>query len=376
MPKRHLDSSAVQTALDALGINQANLAGKLDVSRETVSKWISGRSAPRPRKLLDLALILGRDIDEISHYAGSDSEPIIAFRKKGASKITNEFIAHAQHMGRLLAQLTPYLPFDQIVAPATLKDPNCDFDYLEAATSKLRKKLRVDADAPLDFPDLVGVFRNFQAVLVPVMWGERKNHRNALHIYLPESTTTWVYLNLDSNVFDFLFWMAHELGHVLSPQLRNNEAEDFADAFAGALLFPRDCCVSAHRELLRKRSISTQLQTITKWAKNFGISPITVDRRLRAFATATGAEEFNFGNRIYQVSSKLNKQYLTVKEALLGESESDATNYIQICKQEFATPFFGALAQHIRATDCDSSYIQSILDITVADAKAIRSSLC
>lgn len=57
--------------------------------------------------------------------------------------------------------------------------------------------------------------------------------------FLPESDTTWVYLNLDTNVHDLKFWMAHELGHCLSPSLTGTEvAEDFADAFAGALLFP------------------------------------------------------------------------------------------------------------------------------------------
>jgi len=34
--------------------------------------------------------------------------------------------------------------------------------------------------------------------------------------------------------------MAHELGHCLSPSLTGEDAEDFADGFVGALLFPKD----------------------------------------------------------------------------------------------------------------------------------------
>jgi len=42
------------------------------------------------------------------------------------------------------------------------------------------------------------------------------------------------------NIHDFKFWMAHELGHCLSPSLTGEDAEDFADGFVGALLFPKD----------------------------------------------------------------------------------------------------------------------------------------
>lgn len=46
-------------------------------------------------------------------------------------------------------------------------------------------------------------------------------------------------LNLDSKVTDFLFWMAHEIGHSIAPSLCDQAAEDFADAFAQSLLFPQ-----------------------------------------------------------------------------------------------------------------------------------------
>ena len=83
-----------------------------------------------------------------------------------------------------------------------------------------------------------------------VLWGTKKTHENAIHIYLPDSQTTWVYLNLETNVHDFKFWMAHELGHCLSPSLSGNEAEDFADGFAGLLLFPKVLAESAYHQIL------------------------------------------------------------------------------------------------------------------------------
>lgn len=45
--------------------------------------------------------------------------------------------------------------------------------------------------------------------------------------------------------------MTHELAHVYTPEIAGkDEGEDFADAFAGALLFPRElaCCLRRRRE--------------------------------------------------------------------------------------------------------------------------------
>lgn len=376
MPRRYLNIEAVDNALSELGISQAKVASLLSVSREAVSKWLSGKSTPRPDKLLDLAILIGLDVEGISYSEMDSSEPVIAFRKRGASKITDEFVAHAKHMGRLLEPLTIYLPFDQLVAPVRLKDPSCDFDYLEATSVTVRKKLRIGQETPIDFPDLVGLFREFQAVLVPVMWGEKKNHRNALHIYLPESTTTWVFLNLDSNVFDFLFWMTHELGHVLTPDLRDTPAEDFADNFAGAILFPTAMCKQLHNELRRKRNKSSQLSSIVNWAAEIGISPITIERRINAYADRIDEPGFDFGNSIYAVATRLNQEYYTVRESIFGEEPPKADDYIRTCEEIFDTPFFGALGAHLSGSDVESSYVQTILDIPLSDAKSIRAELC
>ena len=102
----------------------------------------------------------------------------------------------------------------------------------------IRAEIGLDAPDVLDFEHLIHRFRELLAVLIPVLWGARDRHENALHIHLPESATTWVYLNLDSEVHDFKFWMAHELAHVLAPRLRGDEGEDFADSLASAAALP------------------------------------------------------------------------------------------------------------------------------------------
>jgi len=72
----------------------------------------------------------------------------------------------------------------------------------------------------------------------------------ALHIYLPDSQTTIVYLNLDTKLFDFKFWMLHELGHVKTRGLLDPAAtEAFADSFAYAPLVPKAIAEAGYQAL-------------------------------------------------------------------------------------------------------------------------------
>ena len=50
------------------GISQAELARRLDVSRQAVSSWESGEKWPTPDRLPQIAGILGCSIDEL--YTG------------------------------------------------------------------------------------------------------------------------------------------------------------------------------------------------------------------------------------------------------------------------------------------------------------------
>ena len=97
--RRVFRTEAIGDAMAAAGLNQAALARELDVSREAVSKWLQGRSSPRPDKLLKLALLLDLTLDQIVARVTDATEPVVAFRKMGARKTTEVHIARAQKMG-------------------------------------------------------------------------------------------------------------------------------------------------------------------------------------------------------------------------------------------------------------------------------------
>ena len=373
--QRVLRTDAIGDAMAALGLSQAAIARELDVSREAVSKWLRGRALPRPDKLLRLALLLGLTLDQTMEQVPDAADPVVAFRKMGARKTTEAHIARAQKMGRLLAPVVPYLPFDELVAPPLLKDPRLTYEYVERVAEAVRAEIGLEPSDVLDFEHLIRRFRELQAILIPVLWGARDRHENALHIHLPESATTWVYLNLDSEVRDFKFWMAHELAHVLAPRLRGDEGEDFADSLASALLYPRHAAEAGYRDVRSLRAGGARMNVIKGIAQELTISPITVHERLRCYAESDGLPVIDLGSAIYGAARNVYNEYQTVSETLFGEGAPEPAEYVRVSRELFESPFFDALAAYLGDRPRSAGYVQSVLDIPLLDAKAIHSEL-
>lgn len=374
MDKR-LNIEHINAAMERLGLNAAKLAERLDVSREAVSNWLKGESFPRPDKVLKLALTLDLGFDEIMIREDRVTAPVIAFRKRGSSKTTHKHILHAQETGRLLRHLVPYLPFDHFVRPATLKQPSTDYRYLQDLAVQIRRQAVIGDDAIIDFRHLIKQFSELQAVLIPVLWGEKEQHGNALHIFLPDSMTTWIYLNLDVQVHDFKFWMAHELGHVLAPDLRGDAGEDFADAFAGALLFPEHPARIAYQQLAAETNQGLQINLIKLIAEQHAISPITVYRESNRYAAQQDLPTIDLGDAIYGAAKNLSKRYVTVSNALFEGEHPTPAHYLQRSAEAFSTPFFDALRDYLRAEGKGAGYVQSVLDIPLLDAREIHAEL-
>ena len=248
--QKKLNTDKAQQAIEKAGLTQTAVAGALDVSKEAVSQWLNHKTFPRPNKLLQLGRLLNLAFDDLV-IREDPFAPKVAFRKRRGTKTRDHHIEKAQETGLFLRHLVPYLPFDTLAMPPVLKSPGCDYDYLRAVTTRVRADINLGLEECVDFSHLIRRFGELQAVVVPVMWGEKQRHENAVHIYLPDSQSTWVYLNLDTNMHDFKFWMAHELGHCLSPSLEGDEAEDYADAFAGALLYPHEQAELAYNAIKR-----------------------------------------------------------------------------------------------------------------------------
>ncbi len=369
---KKLNIQKISQSMDEKGLNQAGLAQSLGVSRTIVSAWFKGRKFPRPDKLLKLGLELGLPFQDLVKISVTASEPIVAFRKKGRHKTTDSLIENAKEIGQLLDVLAPYLPFEGLFQPPFLKEPKLDYSYIQKAAQRIRSEIKVKNGEPIAFEQIIAKLNTFEVVLIPVFHGRREHHENALHIFLPTSKTTWIFLNLDSNLHDFKFWMAHELGHVLSPSLTGDSAEDFADLYAQALLFPEMQAKRAYMSLKRLRSSRSMIREIISLADSFKISPITVYKAINEYAADSGLVELNLEPDIYAATTNFNKKYPNVSEILFEGKLCSASDYIKKTKELFGSPFFEALRVYFSENEKSGGFIQSILDCSILDAKEIH----
>ncbi len=366
-----LNIDAIQSAMRFRGLSQADISKRLSVSREAVSKWLRREAVPRPGRVIRLANLLGLAFDQI-YEADAVAEPVVAFRKKGSAKTREHHLERARDMALLLQNLVPYLPFDLLSHPASFIEPKTDSDYIVKAAAEIRSHMSLRSSV-VDFRDIINFFGAVHSVLIPVMWGKRGQHENALHVYLPDSRTTWVYLNIDTKIMDFKFWMAHELAHVKAPTLPLEEAERFADRFAAELLYPLSIAEEHYEAVLRCRSSGQAVTIIQQIATEFVISPITVVSQLNLVAAFRGTRRLDIN--VHPSTTNFNKSFPDVNEILFGTEQPAPGDYLRTAREEFRTPFFDALYAYLAEANKEASFVQRVLNISPLDAKGLYRAL-
>lgn len=370
---KSLNRPALEDALPRAGLNQSTVAKELGVSREAVRKWFSGISIPEPDKLLRLGMLLGLSFDELAITEVRSAVPIVSFRRKSGRITRDAHLDAERERGELLKRLVPYLPDQSLSEAPVLKEPRCDYDYIQKAAAQIRSEMNLKLDVPIRYTDLISMFNRLHAVIVPVLWGEQHHHGNALNIHLPDSGITWIFLNLDSNLVDFKFWMAHELGHALVPKMVGDEAEDFSDAFAQALLFPEELACNFRKELLRQASVGARVNAIKKKAKALLISPFTIRMGVENYEVARGLPVTDMGmsNSFMGATTNFCKEYETLTEVLFDSIPPEPEEYAAIGRKAFGSQFFDGLAAFCKAEGGAEHYVHEILDLPLSDAKAL-----
>ena len=368
-----LNSAAIQSVLAERGITQKQLAGAIGTSSQAVTNWLKGKDFPRPASLLKLATTLGLTFDQLVQTSDV-GRPVIAYRKKANAKTTDAHIAKAEGIGMLLKPLVAHLP--ELQALRTLiTSPSTDYEKIQLIVSQTRARLGIGEQAVLLYEHLIGEFRECGAVLVPVLWGSKGNHENALHIRLPQEDVTFIFLNLDTHLEDFKFWMAHELAHVLTPKLcGEDEGEDFADAFAGALLYPKACAEQTYLVVTQQPTLDRAIEVLLKQADEHAISLNTVFQQVQRYAKAANLMMLPIDDRSIHVVRNTLRGPL-VSETMFDPMPPSPQRYIAACENTFQTGFFQALKRMIHSSGTGAPYIQQVLDVPLQDALALHEEL-
>ena len=89
--RNRLNITNVTDKMQVLGLAQAEVARKLGVSREAVSKWLRNEAYPRPAKLLKLARLLDMGFSDLVVVTPSVNEPVVLCRMTRGRKRSPEY---------------------------------------------------------------------------------------------------------------------------------------------------------------------------------------------------------------------------------------------------------------------------------------------
>lgn len=370
--EKKINIAVLKSALQKLGWTQKNLAVEMGVSAQSITNWMKGTDFPRPDKLIRLAMMLGLNFSDL--VLTKENAPVVAFRKRAGTKTTDDHRLKAMTMGAMLQPLVPYLPKLKSLR-TKISTPSLAYRSLQNAVKEVRGKLGIGLEAPLQFQNIISEFDANDAIIIPVMWGQKTRHENALHILLPSEQVTFIYLNLDTHIEDFKFWMAHELAHVYTPELAgSDEGEDFADAFAGTLLFPENIAILAYVEAIKKQTQQAEMGVLQRYAKEHQISLYSVFCEVQKFAKESELPRLKTKPQQIHALRSITRGEL-VSEILFKPLPPQPDALIASAHSVFQSHFFESMKRLLLDKGTGSGYIQQVLDVNMQDGIAIHNEL-
>lgn len=368
MKERKLHVENMEKAMRELGINQAELARLVTVSRESVSKWMNQEKFPRAGKLLAISKKLKLGFGDLV-IQESPPKPIIAFRTHKNARLPDEKRITAEDTGFLLRSLLPYVERTVFSSPIA-QAPSLEYGYLQKVANDVRKRGNVGS-CKLEISHIMELYDQFHIVFIPVLWGEKGD--NGLYVHLPDDEITFIYANLEAGIIDFKFWLLHELAHEITTGLDEDICEIFADRLAGAILFPNVLAKETYEELIRIGSIGIQINRIKEIAEAHMISPFTILHEVNAYANSMGIApiELNIGGAV----TNFNRSMGRLTEHLFKEETPSPETYLSVCRSTFGTRFFDALARYLQETGADARVVHRLMNIPFADAKGVHTLL-
>ncbi|HEX5783404.1 MAG TPA: DNA-binding protein, partial [Burkholderiaceae bacterium] len=174
---------------------------------------------------------------------------------------------------------------------------------------------------------------------------------------------------------DFKFWMAHELAHVYTPSLAGtDEGEEFADALAGALLFPKSLAEEAYPLAIRQRSSAGEIRVLQRFANAHAISLFSVFSEINNYATAHGLPLLrNKESEIHAIRNSLRGKLIS--ESLFEPLPPPPADYVASAQNVFRSGFFAALQRMIKSKGTGAGYVQQVMDIPMQDAAGLHGEL-
>ena len=372
--KYNIKLDVIENALLKNGIQQNELAKKIGVTPQAVSDWFKRKKNPSPRHLMNISKFLDLKFNEIIAY--KEKTPlIINFRLTKNKKLDDKLLNKAVELGNLLQHLYSYIELSNPSKITRLISPQLDFAYIQKVAKVLRDKIGTSSGKI--FPkSICDYFQELRSIIIPVFWGEDFPLSNALTIYDPSIEITFVYINIDSKIYDIKFWLLHEISHILSFELPYPKSEEFSDRLAGAILYPEEFTADCYFNVLEFQRVNEKIDFLIEKAEGMGISPVTVFKQINEYVKYYNKLEFGINeSTFYSYLSRKDKDSNTVKR-LFFKTQPNAEEFIKETTEKFNTQFYIILSKLIKSNkNFDVHYLRRLMDISYEDAVSIYGAL-
>ena len=331
----------LKTARLVQGLSQVDLADKLAVSKQAISKYEHGQMLPDSGILIKMSQILGQKPDYFTRPISVEMETV-EFRKKSAlqgknlmsvkARIANEIECYLELediLGLREAFVNPLQNFIiqhigdvEAASMEVLEIWNLGFNPLPNVVEMLEHKAIkvVEIDAPDSFDGLSTIVKNNVPVIV---------------------------LNKNFDVVRKRFTALHELGHllmVLPDGISHKEKEAFCNRFAGGMLIPKPIFIEemgakrynvSVNELIKiKESYGISIAALVYRANDLGVITDSSAKRFWKFRNESikRKKEIGWGNYIGQETSGRFEQllYKALAEELISWSKAASLANIDI----------------------------------------------
>lgn len=303
MPRRSLEVNVEPKILiwarESIGLSKQEVANKLSVSENTMSKWESGEKKLKLTHLEKLAKICKRPLATFFLQNPPEERPfpkdfrtLPEDKRKPFSSKTRLAIRRARRLQSLTSELAKSLSH-KIVTEIERVSVS---DNPEIVASRIREQSRVTIQTQFGWRDDIEALNEWRktvedrGVLVFQVGVPLKETRG---FSLTEGKSPVIVLNLRDAIKGRIFSLFHEYGHLLLNHSgicdmgeqdylsdENKLIEKFCNHFAGAFLVPKNALINHKLVGEIKSSVEWSDEVLEKLAKDFKVSKEVILRRL------------------------------------------------------------------------------------------------
>ncbi len=346
-----------------MGLTIVRLAEKLDVSRQTVAKWIAGQ-VPRGEHLVALCRILDTNPD---YFFSSATESLITVpqhRSIRKRKDTQEMKSASYELAEQYLNLFRQAPSPIIIPVIRIKQR--EIDNAKRIAEQLRLLAGIPKDKPFNLPYAFNLLNKLGIYVICRPFPEIIS-KKIYAFYSKICDQRVVFINTNMKIIDIIFQLLHEAIHAVrdeaSSLVYDKEEEDFCDLAANFTQFTEEY-VSHLAYCIEGCEPPTIITKLKKASTDNIHSMFGIVERLKMI---NKFPDLNFGG----AATNLKKKSKTVEEILFRDN--DPRRYIGMLR-DLSPLFIDLISKQI--PDCSTRKFAEWLGLSTSiDAKAVMEEL-